>query len=119
MRVPTGLIPRCLVRGRPMTMNLRADDTFVQDEGWYAAAQQYEDFVQRYKDCAVLCLELGVGMNTPGIIKYSFWQQVHRNPKASYVCINQGQTCAPHEIEKRSLCVDTDIGRVLTELKNS
>lgn len=119
MRVPSELIPRCPQCNRPMTMNLRADDTFVQDKDWYVAAQRYEDFVQHHKDCAVLYLELGVGMNTPGIIKYNFWQQVHRNPKASYVCINQGQTYAPHEIEKRSLCMDTDIGNVLIDLKNS
>lgn len=118
MKIPTGLIPRCPKCGRPMTMNLRCDGTFVQDEGWYAAAQRYEDFVQRHKDCSVLYLELGVGMNTPGIIKYNFWQQVHRNPNASYVCINQGQTYAPREIEERSLCMDTDIGNVLIDLKN-
>jgi len=118
MKIPTGLIPRCPKCGRPMTMNLRCDGTFVQDEGWYAAAQRYEDFVHRHKDCSVLYLELGVGMNTPGIIKYNFWQQVHQNPKASYVCINQGQTYAPREIEGRSLCMDTDIGNVLIDLKN-
>lgn len=117
MRVPSELIPRCPRCGRPMTMNLRADDTFVQDEGWYAAAGRYEDFVRRHKDGAVLYLELGVGMNTPGIIKYNFWQQIHQNPKASYVCINRGQTDVPQEIENQSLCMDTDIGSALTELK--
>ena len=119
MRVPSELVPRCPRCGKPMTMNRRADDTVVQDEGWYAAARRYEDFVRRHKDGAVLYLELGVGMNTPGIIKYNFWQQVHRNPKASYVCINQGQAGAPREIEKRSLCLDADIGSVLLALKAS
>ena len=119
MKIPSELIPRCPRCGRSMTMNLRADDTFVQDEGWYTAAQRYNDFVQCHKGCAVLYLELGVGMNTPGIIKYNFWQQVHRNPNASYVCINQGQPYAPHEIEKQSLCMDTDIGSILIEMKNS
>lgn len=99
-----------------MTMNLRSDDTFVQDEGWYAAARRYEDFVRRHKDCAILYLELGVGMNTPGIIKYNFWRQVRQNRKAKYVCINQGQSCAPREIEKQSLCMDADIGAILSEL---
>ena len=87
MKVPPGLVPRCPVCGKPMTMNLRADDTFVQDGGWHAAARRYEDFIQCHKDCAIIYLELGVGMNTPGIIKYNFWQQVCRNPNASYVCI--------------------------------
>ena len=113
MRVPSELIPRCSRCGKPMSMNLRTDDTFVQDEGWYAAAQRYEDFVRRHNNGAVLYLELGVGMNTPGIIKYPFWQQVYKNPKASYICINKGQAYTPLEIEKRSLCLNTDVGKVL------
>ena len=113
MRVPSELIPRCPRCGKPMSMNLRADDTFVQDEGWYAAARRYEDFIRRHSGGAVLYLELGVGMNTPGIIKYPFWQQVYKNPKASYICINQGEAYVPQEIEKRSLCLNTDIGQVL------
>ena len=96
-----------------MTTNLRIDDTFVQDAGWYAAAQRYEDFLRQHNGEAVVYLELGVGMNTPGIIKYPFWQQVYKNPKASYICINQGEAYVPQEIEKRSLCLNTDIGQVL------
>ena len=113
MRVPSELLPRCPRCGKPMSMNLRADDTFVQDEGWYAAARRYEDFIRRHSGGAVLYLELGVGMNTPGIIKYPFWQQVYKNPKANYICINRGQAYTPQEIEKRSLCLNTDIGEVL------
>lgn len=116
MRVPSELVPRCPRCGRPMTMNLRSDNAFVQDKGWYAAAQRYENFLRRHKDWAILYLELGVGMNTPGIIKYNFWQQVHQNPNANYICINQGQSYAPHEIEKQSLCIDADIGAMLSEL---
>lgn len=119
MRVPSKLIPRCPQCGKPMSMNLRADDSFVQDKGWYAAAQRYEDFVRRHRDVAVLYLELGVGMNTPGIIKYNFWQQVYMNPKANYICINQGQAYAPKEIEKRSLCLNTDIGQALEKATTS
>ena len=119
MRVPSELIPRCPRCGRPMTMNLRADDTFVQDEGWYAAAQRYEDFVQRHKNCGVLYLELGVGGNTPGIIKYPFWDMTALNPRASYVCVNAGQAAAPREILERSLCVSSDIGELLAALQGS
>lgn len=116
MKIPTALIPRCPVCSAPMTMNLRSDNTFVQDEGWYRAAERYEDFVRRHKNLSVLYLELGVGMNTPGIIKYNFWQQVHANPKASYVCINKGEAYIPREIKGQSLCVDSDIGEALDEL---
>jgi NAD-dependent SIR2 family protein deacetylase len=116
LRIPSDLVPRCPRCGRPLTMNLRVDDAFVQDEGWYAAARRYQDFVRRHRGCAILYLELGVGMNTPGIIKFNFWRQVHQNRKAKYVCINRGQSYAPHEIEKQSLCIDADIGAILSEL---
>ena len=114
--VPTQLVPHCPKCGAPMTMNLRADDTFVQDEGWYQAAQRYSDFVRRHQNMAVLYLELGVGMNTPGIIKYPFWRQVEQNPRASYVCVNLGQAWAPREISGRSICLDGDIGAALHRL---
>ncbi len=114
MSVPTELVPHCPQCGAPMVMNLRTDNTFVQDEGWYIAAGRYDDFVRRHKNIPVLYLELGVGMNTPGIIKYNFWQQVYQNPKANYICINKGQSYAPREIANRSICLDRDIGAVLS-----
>ena len=89
MRIPTELVPRCPRCGRPMTMNLRCDDTFVQDEGWYAAARRYEGFLRRNRGMRVLLLELGVGGNTPGIIKYPFWKMTLENRRATYACINQ------------------------------
>ena len=117
MRIPTELIPHCPVCGKPMTMNLRADDTFVQDEGWYRANERYADFVRRHKGQQILFLELGVGMNTPGIIKYPFWQMTYRNPKAVYACVNLGEAYAPGEIANRSICIDGDIGEVLKKIK--
>lgn len=117
MRVPAGLVPHCPHCGRPMTMNLRADDSFVQDEGWYRAAERYQDFLRRHAHGRILYLELGVGYNTPGIIKYPFWQETYRNPEAFYVCLNLGDAAAPGEIAERSLCIDGDIGEILEELK--
>ncbi len=116
MSVSAELVPHCPKCGAPMAMNLRADNTFVQDEGWYIAAGRYDDFVRRHEDTPVLYLELGVGMNTPGIIKYNFWQQVYKNPRAKYACINRGQAGAPREIADRSLCIDGDIGGALSML---
>ena len=113
MAVPTELVPHCPKCGAPMAMDLRADHTFVQDEGWYIAAGRYDDFVRRHKNTPVLYLELGVGMNTPGIIKYNFWRQVYQNPKANYICINKGQSYAPREIANRSICLDMDAAQVL------
>ncbi len=115
-KVPSELIPRCPVCGKPMTVNLRADDTFVQDEGWNAACEQYERFVRTHRDSRVLYLELGVGSNTPVIIKYPFWQLTHHNPQATYVCINYGEAFCPPQIEKQSVCIDGDIGEVLQAL---
>lgn len=114
MSVPDELIPLCPRCGKPMSMNLRADDTFVQDEGWYQAAERYETFLRRHRDTKVLFLELGVGYNTPGIIKYPFWQMTAGNSKAIYACINYGEAVCPKEIEAQSICIDGDIGKVLS-----
>lgn len=116
MKIPTELIPKCPVCGAPMTMNLRCDDTFVQDAGWYKAAERYEDFVRRHMALNILFLELGVGANTPGIIKYPFWQMTAQNEKAFYVCINFGEAVCPPQIGKHSLCLNCDIGEALEEL---
>ena len=117
MRIPSELVPHCPNCGKPMSMNLRADDTFVQDEGWYAASERYSEFVRRHQGMKTLYLELGVGYNTPGIIKYPFWQAAYRNPEATYVCINYGDAAAPKEIAERSICIDGDIGEVLEKIR--
>lgn len=115
-RVPTALLPRCPNCGRPLTMNLRSDDTFVEDAGWHAAAARYAEWLRRHERGKVLYLELGVGYNTPGIIKYPFWQRVLQNPQATYACINLGDAGAPREIRERSICIDDDIARVIEQL---
>lgn len=116
MRVPSDLVPVCLKCGKPMTMNLRCDSTFVQDEGWYEAVERYQMFIRRHAHMKVLFLELGVGYNTPGIIKYPFWQMVKENRDAVYACINYEEAYAPKEIEKQSICISADIGEVLDEM---
>lgn len=117
MKIPTELIPKCPVCGAPMTMNLRSDMTFVQDEGWYAASQRYDDFIRCHQGLHILFLELGVGANTPGIVKIPFWRMTAENPRAVYACVNKGEAFAPKEIEERSVCIDGDIGEVLKKLK--
>ena len=117
MKVPTELIPHCPKCGKPMTMNLRADDKFVQDDGWYAACERYERFIRQHEQKRVLYLELGVGANTPVIIKYPFWRLTNRNAQATYACVNLGEAACPPQIENRSICINADIGEVLTALK--
>lgn len=116
MRVPTKLVPHCPVCGRPMTMNLRCDSTFVQDEGWYAAAGRYQDFLRRHERMRMVYLELGVGGNTPVIIKYPFWKMTYQNSNAFYVCINLSESCCPKEIQTKAVCINRDVGTVLHEL---
>lgn len=116
MKIPSGLIPYCPRCGKPMTMNLRADDTFVQDRGWEEASRRYRAFLQRFDGRRILFLELGVGGNTPVIIKYPFWRMTMQNRNAVYVCINAGEAVCPREIEGQSVCVNEDIGTVLGAL---
>ena len=117
MRIPGELIPLCPVCKKPMTMNLRADSTFVEDEGWHEACGRYENFLETRKGSRVLFLELGCGMNTPGIIKFSFWRLTSQWPEAVYGCINLGEADAPQEIEGKSVCISEDIGRILSVWK--
>ena len=116
MRVPSALVPVCPHCGRPLTMNLRADDKFVEDEGWHRAAERYENFLRTRRRGRVLFLELGVGYNTPGIIKYPFWRMTAANLRAAYACINYGEAVCPEEIAGRSIVVNADIGEVLSAL---
>lgn len=117
MRIPSELIPKCPHCGEPMVVSLRSDATFVQDKGWYAAASRYEDFVRRHEGLKVVFLELGVGGNTPAIIKYPFWEMVGRNPQATYVCLNFGEALSPRGIAERSICVNADLAHVLADVR--
>ena len=117
MKIPSDLIPKCPVCGAPMTMNLRCDNSFVQDKGWYSAASRYEDFIRRHKESHILFLELGVGSNTPVIIKYPFWQMTAKNPKAVYACVNRGEAYCPQQIKKQSICFDMDIAEMLETVR--
>lgn len=115
MSVPGEFLPICPVCGKPLTMNLRSDDTFAEDEGWHEAAERYENFL-RTRGGKLLLLELGVGYNTPVIIKYPFWQMTAKNPDAVYACINYGEALCPEPIKNQSICIDGDIGEAIREI---
>ena len=119
MKVPTELLPTCPHCGKSLTMNLRSDNKFVEDEGWHRAAERYENFLRTREGQEILFLELGVGYNTPVIIKYPFWQMTAKNPNAIYACINQGQAVWPQEIERQSVCINADIGQILQNLSDA
>ena len=112
MRLPPELIPTT-PDGSPVNMNLRSDDSFVEDEGWHCASAAYADFLRRHDGLHVLFLELGVGANTPVIIKYPFWALTMNNEKAVYACVNVGEAYCPVEIEHRSILLDGDLAKVL------
>jgi NAD-dependent SIR2 family protein deacetylase len=115
--VPSELVPYCPKCGKPMTVNLRSDDNFVEDEGWHAARKRYSEYLQSQKGHKIMFLELGVGGNTPVIIKYPFWRMTAGSENATYVCINYGEAYVPDEIESRSICIDADIAKALRDLK--
>lgn len=117
MAVPKELVPYCPKCGEPMSMNLRADHTFVEDEGWRRASERYGEFLRRHQKGKVLFLELAVGFNTPGIIKYPFWQMTAENQEAVYACINYGEAASPEEIGKQSICLDGDAGEILQQIR--
>lgn len=115
MKIPTELLPICPHCGKPLTMNLRSDDKFVEDEGWHRAAERYENFLRTRAGGKILFLELGVGYNTPVIIKYPFWQMTAKNPNATYACVNNGQATCPPEIRHKSICINDDISNIINE----
>lgn len=116
MRIPSELVPKCPRCGKPMTMNLRCDDTFVQDENWYMASERYSDFLRHHEGMHILFLELGVGFNTPVIIKYPFWQITAKNSNAVYACVNFNEAFCPEELKKKSICINEDIAKVLRNM---
>ena len=118
MKIPSELLPKCPVCGKPMTMNLRSDDKFVEDDGWRAACKRYEDFIRKNKNKRILFLELGVGFNTPAIIKFPFMRMTYMNRKAVYACVNYGDAFSPDEIKDRSVVIKEDIFKVLSDLKS-
>lgn len=117
MKIPSDLIPKCPVDGSKMTMNLRSDDSFVEDNGWHKASYAYADFLHKHENMHILFLEIGVGSNTPVIIKYPFWQMTNDNPKAIYACLNYDEAYCPKQIEKQSICIDGDSGEVISLLQ--
>ena len=117
MEIPSEIVPLCPRCGKPMSMNLRADDTFVQDQGWYVAAKRYQDFFRCHDGMHILYLELGVGANTPGIVKFSFWRMTEENHWAVSACVNLGEAGAARDIANGTMCLAGDIGEVLKRLK--
>jgi NAD-dependent SIR2 family protein deacetylase len=117
LRVPSELVPHCPRCGAPMSLNLRCDDTFVEDAGWHAAAKRYDDFLCEHRHDRIVLLEVGVGGNTPGIIKYPFWRMAAQNRHATYVQLNKGEVLAPSQLERQSVILDCDAAEALSSVR--
>ncbi len=116
MKIPSYLIPKCPYCNKPLTMNLRQDDTFVEDEGWNKAYKRYEKFLNKNKDKQILFLELGVGYNTPSIIKYPFWQMTFNNKNSFYCSINNQDDNIPLQIQNRAILLKQDIKTAINDI---
>ncbi len=118
-KILTELLPICPHCGKPLVRNLRCDNHFVEDKGWHIAANRYVEFLAKHKGQRVLFLELGVGNNTPGIIKYPFWERTYNNKNSFYACVNKDEAVCPKEINRRSICIQEDLGFVIEQLGNT
>lgn len=116
LRIPSELVPKCPVCGGRMEVNLRSDETFVEDEGWHAASERYADFIRRHLHDKILFLDLGSGGNTPIVFKIPFIRWTMQNPNAVYATVNLGEAFTVDQIKERSIVIDADIADVLNQL---
>ena len=116
LKIPTNLVPICPVCKERMEVNLRKDAYFVQDENWYKQSKAYEDFVNNAKDKKVILLELGVGFNTPIIIRFPFEQMTMQNKNWNLVRINKDNVITWNDIEEKSILIQEDIANIINKL---
>ena len=114
--VSENLIPKCPVCGGEMDFNLRGGYNFVQDEGWYEHRKLYDDFITKYKNDDILYIEIGVGYDTPSIIKYNFWNKVGLNEKAKYISINLEEYEVPEKIKDRTIILLGDADEIINKI---
>ena len=116
-KIPSDLVMKCPVCGGNMDMNLRKDANFVQDENWYRQSEKYEDFLSRSKGKNVVLLEIGVGFNTPGIIRFPFEQMTANNERTTLIRINKDYPNPMLEIENKTISFDEDTNKIIEDLK--
>ena len=116
-KIPSNLVPKCPVCGGNMEMNLRKDANFVQDENWYKQDKRYGEFLNKSQDKNLLLLEIGVGFNTPGIIRFPFEQMVYNNIHTNLVRINKDYAFTNKEIENKTILFDEDVNTIIEDLR--
>lgn len=117
MTVPPEYLPVCPVCGGNMDVHVRKNGFFVQDEAWNKAAGRYEGFITRYaENRRVVLLELGIGYNTPAIIRFPFERITYRNPEATLVRLNAEYPAGPAETAARTISFTEDMNEVIGKL---
>ena len=117
LKIPKQLVPKCPVCGGNMEMNLRKDVNFVQDKNWYRQAEQYDQFLDEIKDKNVVLLEMGVGFNTPGIIRFPFEQMTYQYLKTILIRMNKDYPMVSQEIQNKTISFDENINQILDVMK--
>lgn len=117
-QIPTYMVPKCPICGGPMTMNLRCDQYFVQDEAWYQAEKRFGDFLNEALKSQknLLLLELGVGFNTPTIIRFPFEKLVKENKQVNLIRLNLNEAVIPESIEQQAVGINKDIKQTIKDL---
>lgn len=116
-KIPSDLVMKCPVCGGNMDMNLRKDANFVQDKNWYRQSEKYEDFLSRSKGKNVVLLEIGVGFNTPGIIRFPFERMTAISEKTTLIRINKDYPNPMLEIKNKTISFDEDTNKIIEDLK--
>ena len=106
LKIPSSLVPKCPVCGEDMSVNLRCDDTFVEDDNWYKMSKNYDDFIKNNQDKNVLLLEFGIGFNTPGIIRFPFEQMTFTHDNFKLIRFNKEYSIVPDVINNKAISVD-------------
>ena len=114
-KIPSNLVMKCPVCGGNMDMNLRKDANFAQDENWYRQSKRYSEFLARAKN--VVLLEIGVGFNTPGIIRFPFEQMTANNEQITLIRINKDYPLPMLEISSKTISFDEDTNKIIEDLK--
>lgn len=115
-KIPSYMVPKCPVCGGAMDMNLRKDNHFVQDEAWYAAEERFSDYLSEAIDQKLVLVELGVGFNTPTIIRFPFEKLVREHENINLIRLNLDQAIVPKSFGKRAVGINADMADSILDI---
>lgn len=115
--IPSKLVPKCPVCGGKMAMHLRCDNYFVEDEAWHEACDRYADFLEQNEGKRLVLIELGVGFNTPIIIRFPFEKLLYEHTSYSLIRLNKDEAVVPESLGKRALGIGGDMAQAITDIR--